>query len=116
MKDLIIRGGENIDCSEVERALVAHPAVRECSVFGLPDERLGEVVGAAVWCTDGSLSSADLCKFATGTGLAGFKAPLPINLFIHKEQLPKGATGKLDKKGLRDRYAKVVKSRPVSKL
>jgi acyl-CoA synthetase (AMP-forming)/AMP-acid ligase II len=50
MKDLIIRGGENIDCSEVEAALADHPAVRECSVFGLPDERLGEVVGAAVWC------------------------------------------------------------------
>lgn len=43
MKDLIIRGGENIDCSEVEAALSLHPAVRECSVFGLPDSRLGEV-------------------------------------------------------------------------
>tara|TARA_B110000208_G_scaffold71835_1_gene92384 strand:- start:236 stop:664 length:429 start_codon:yes stop_codon:yes gene_type:complete len=54
MKDLIIRGGENIDCSEVEAALNLHPAVRECSVFGLPDERLGEVVGAAIWCTAGT--------------------------------------------------------------
>ena len=48
MKDLIIRGGENIDCSEVEAALYKHPAVRECSVFALPDERLGERVGAAI--------------------------------------------------------------------
>jgi len=43
LKDLIIRGGENIDCSEVEHAFTDHPDVRECSVFGLPDERLGEV-------------------------------------------------------------------------
>ena len=52
LKDIIIRGGENIDCSEVEAALYTHPAAREVSVFGLPDERLGEVVGAAIWCTD----------------------------------------------------------------
>merc|ERR1719195_1086061 len=49
LKDLIIRGGENIDCSEVEAMLYPPPAIRECSVFGLPDERLGEVVGVAVW-------------------------------------------------------------------
>merc|ERR1712228_219156 len=52
LKDIIIRGGENIDCSEVEAAIYNHKSVKECSVFGLPDERLGEEVGAAVWCDD----------------------------------------------------------------
>merc|ERR1719157_191540 len=63
LKDIIIRGGENIDCSEVEAAIYSHPAVRECSVFGLPDERLGEVVGAAVWCT-GDVQAAELSAHA----------------------------------------------------
>ena len=45
-KDIIIRGGENISCIEVEEAIYAHPAVAECSVFGLPDERFGEIPAA----------------------------------------------------------------------
>eukprot|EP00928_Gymnodinium_smaydae_P093482 TRINITY_DN7768_c0_g2_i3.p1 TRINITY_DN7768_c0_g2~~TRINITY_DN7768_c0_g2_i3.p1 ORF type:complete len:602 (-),score=95.90 TRINITY_DN7768_c0_g2_i3:83-1888(-) len=57
LKDIIIRGGENIDCAEVEAALYTHQAVRECSVFGIPDERLGEVVGAAVWLQGDTLPS-----------------------------------------------------------
>jgi long-chain acyl-CoA synthetase len=51
-KDIIIRGGENISCQEVEAAIYAHPGVSECAVFGLPDERLGEVVGAVVYAHD----------------------------------------------------------------
>lgn len=111
MKDLIIRGGENIDCSEVEAALASHPSVREVSVFGLPDARLGEVVGAAVWCTTAT-TTAELSAHASKS-LAKFKVPLPENIFIHNEELPKGATGKLDKKGLRDRYSKIVERRPT---
>merc|ERR1740130_1268823 len=80
MKDLIIRGGENIDCSEVEAAFNTHPAVRECSVFGLPDERLGEVVGAAIWCEDSSITKEELSAHA-GKSLAKFKIPMPINIF-----------------------------------
>ena len=110
MKDLIIRGGENIDCSEVEAALCTHPSVRECSVFGLPDERLGEVVGAAIWIKDTSVPKEDLCAQAAKT-LAKFKVPLPINVFIHTNELPKGATGKLDKKGLRAKYSAIVEAR-----
>jgi acyl-CoA synthetase (AMP-forming)/AMP-acid ligase II len=116
MKDLIIRGGENIDCSEVEAALYAHPAVREVSVFALPDERLGEVVGAAVWCTDEEVSSSDLAATAAST-LAKFKVPLPEDVFIMAEELPKGATGKIDKKGLRARFGEIVAQRnPKSRL
>ena len=111
MKDLIIRGGENIDCSEVEAALADHPSVRECSVFGLPDERLGEVVGAAIWC-EREIHAQELCDHAART-LAKFKVPLAINIFFHNEELPKGATGKLDKKGLRDIYGKIVERRPT---
>ena len=63
---------QNIDCSEIERAFTNHPAVRECSVFGLPDERLGEVVGAAIWLTDTGVSKAALREFV-GQDLAKFK-------------------------------------------
>ena len=97
MKDLIIRGGENIDCSEVEAAIVSHPAVRECSVFGLPDARLGEVVGTAVWVTDETVTAEELSKHAAQS-LAKFKVPLPINIFFHREALPKGATGSLTRR------------------
>ena len=116
MKDLIIRGGENIDCSEVEAAIVSHDSVRECSVFGLPDARLGEVVGAAVWTTDAKATPEVLAAHAA-KALAKFKVPDPQNIFIHTEQLPKGPTGKLDKKGLRTHYSDIVAKRPIqSKL
>mmetsp|Transcript_48717 Transcript_48717/g.95536 ORF Transcript_48717/g.95536 Transcript_48717/m.95536 type:complete len:210 (+) Transcript_48717:77-706(+) len=111
MKDLIIRGGENIDCSEVEAAISTHPAVRECSVFGLPDERLGEVVGVAVWCT--KQATGDELVAQAAKHLAKFKVPLAENIFFHQEELPKGPTGKLDKKGLREKYKEVVNSRPI---
>lgn len=102
LKDIIIRGGENIDCFEVESALYKHPAVRECSVFGLPDERLGEVVGVAVW-PQAQVSPAELSAHAA-TILAKFKVPEEGNFFMVDEELPKGATGKIDKKGLRAKY------------
>eukprot|EP00656_Telonema_subtile_P053001 TRINITY_DN7541_c0_g2_i2.p1 TRINITY_DN7541_c0_g2~~TRINITY_DN7541_c0_g2_i2.p1 ORF type:complete len:419 (-),score=114.18 TRINITY_DN7541_c0_g2_i2:232-1488(-) len=114
LKDLIIRGGENIDCSEVEAALNQHAGVRECCVFGLPDERLGEVVGAAIWVQDGA--TPEQLSSTAALALAKFKVPEAQNIFIHSEALPKGPTGKLDKKGLRDTYGKVVAARAQSKL
>merc|ERR1712217_154000 len=114
LKDIIIRGGENVDCSEVEAALYSHPAVRECSVFGLPDERLGEVVGAAIWL-QGDATAADICQHCAGK-LAKFKVPEAQNIFFHSEELPKGPTGKLDKKGLREKYAASIKGAPMSKM
>lgn len=75
MKDMIIRGGENIDCSEVEAALTMHPAARECSVFGLPDARLGEVVGAAIWCTDPTTTREEILAIASKR-IAKFKVGL----------------------------------------
>jgi acyl-CoA synthetase (AMP-forming)/AMP-acid ligase II len=112
LKDLIIRGGENIDCSEVEAACYTLPAVRECSVFALPDERLGEVVGAAVFISEEGVSPADVTAAAAKV-LAKFKVPAPENVFILTGELPKGATGKIDKKGLRARFSAVVEQRGV---
>merc|ERR1712048_213956 len=114
LKDIIIRGGENVDCSEVEAALYTHPAVRECSVFGLPDERLGEVVATAIWL-QGEATAADISQHCAGK-LAKFKVPEAQHIFFHTEELPKGATGKLDKKGLRERYSNAAKGAPMSKL
>jgi len=102
LKDIIIRGGENIDCSEVEAALYSNPAVRECSVFGVPDERLGEVVGCAVWLSE-PITSAELSAHCASK-LAKFKVPLAQHIFVVDAELPKGATGKIDKKGLREMY------------
>jgi len=113
LKDIIIRGGENIDCSEVEAAIYAHPAVKECSVFGIPDERLGEVVGAAVWC-DPAVTPEELSTKAAEM-VAKFKVPLPEHIFVLTEGLPKGATGKIDKKGLRTQYGAIVQARLTGK-
>merc|ERR1712000_313929 len=76
IKDIIIRGGENIDCSEVEHAFYSYSGdvVREISVFGLPDERLGEVVGACIYMENRDVSAAQLCEHASKF-LAKFKVP-----------------------------------------
>jgi long-chain acyl-CoA synthetase len=101
-KDIIIRGGENISCQEVEAAFYAHPAVVEASVFGLPDERLGEVPGAVVRLTEGTrIDGAALSGFV-GARLARFK--LPTRIWIEREPLPKLGTGKIDKSALRAKY------------
>jgi len=115
LKDIVIRGGENIDCSEVEAVLHAHPSVRECSVFGLPDARLGEVVGVAVW-PQGCLTAAELSAHAASGKLAKFKVPLQEHIFLLDSPLPKGATGKIDKKGLREKYTGLMGGPPTSRL
>jgi len=116
LKDVIIRGGENIECSEIEVALYSHPAVRECSVFGLPDPRLGEVVGAAVWLHGDNLPTTAELSAHVASKLAKHKVPAAENIFLHSEALPKIGTGKLDKKGLRDRYSAAARGPPASKL
>eukprot|EP00941_MAST-03F_sp_MAST-3F-sp1_P006104 g6104.t1 len=113
LKDLIIRGGENIDCSEVEAALTSHTSVRECSVFGLPDARLGEVVGAAVWLTDENVTKDEILSSKGVQKLAKFKVPRKENIFIYNKELPKGATGKIDKKGMRKKFSEIVGKRQL---
>jgi acyl-CoA synthetase (AMP-forming)/AMP-acid ligase II len=100
-KDIIIRGGENISAAEVEAAIYSHPAVSEASVFGVADERLGEVPAAVVYAEDGDLEREALLDFLR-TRLAQFK--LPVHLWIETEPLPKLGTGKIDKKTLRERF------------
>jgi len=99
-KDMIIRGGENIGCQEVEAVIYDHPQVAECAVFGLPDERLGETVAAVVMRKPGTLLTAGDVASHVGDRLARFKVPQYI--YIRDEQLPRTASGKIYKRGIRD--------------
>jgi acyl-CoA synthetase (AMP-forming)/AMP-acid ligase II len=99
-KDIIIRGGENISSQEVEAACYSHPSVSEASVFGIADDRLGEVPAAVVYSEDG-VSKEALLSFLEER-IAKFKVPGFV--WIHDEPLPKLGTGKIDKVTLRERY------------
>ncbi|MBV7255561.1 acyl--CoA ligase [Pacificimonas sp. WHA3] len=101
-KDIIIRGGENIAAQEVEAAIYGHPAVAECSVFGLPDERMGEIVGAVAFLKPGEELDPEVLIDSTRDELAGFK--VPARLWIVREPLPKLGSGKIDKLTLRREY------------
>ena len=98
LKDLIIRGGENIGCGHVEAAILAHPAVREAAVYAIPDERLGEEVGATVHA-DASLDAQTLREFLSAH-LARFE--IPSLIAFSPQPLPRTASGKILKRRLRD--------------
>ena len=101
-KDIIIRGGENISCQEVEAALYENASVAEAAVFGLPDERFGEVPGAVVHVRDGEVMDVEaLCEFLTAR-IAAFKVPQRI--WISDAPLPRLGTEKIDKVSLRASY------------
>ena len=104
-KDIIIRGGENISAQEVEAAIYGHPKVSEAAVFGVADERLGEVPAAVVYSETGDLAAEDLLAFLS-EHVAQFK--LPAHVWMLSEPLPKLGTGKIDKVELRERYRKVA--------
>ncbi len=107
-KDIIIRGGENISCVEVEAAIYAHPDIAEASVFGIPDERFGEIVGAVYVVRDGaSLTDAQLTEFLSSQ-LAAFK--VPAKLWQTADALPRLGTAKIDKVGLRKTYQAMAKA------
>jgi long-chain acyl-CoA synthetase len=98
-KDMIITGGENVYSIEVEEAIMSHPAVLECAVVGLPDERWGERVHAAVVLKKGEdLSTASLVGHCRER-IAGFKCPKSV---VFLEELPKSGAGKILKRELRD--------------
>jgi long-chain acyl-CoA synthetase len=101
-KDIIIRGGENISCQEVEAALYEHPAVAEACVFGLPDERLGEVPGASVYLHPDQEASEEGLRAHVKATLAAFNTPERI--WISPDPLPRLGTEKIDKVGLRKRF------------
>jgi len=100
-KDLIIRGGENISCSEVETAVFEHPNVLEVAAIGMPHEHLGEVVAVAVVARPGvPPPSAQEIKEVASKHLAAFKVPSEI--YFWPDGLPRGATGKIQKREIRD--------------
>ncbi len=102
-KDIIIRGGENIACIEVEQALYAHPDVAEACVFGLPDAKFGEVPAAIFLAKEGmELDGEGLRAFAAAR-IAAFKVPAVF--WQSHEPLPRLGTEKIDRKLLRERYA-----------
>ena len=94
IKDLVIRGGENIGCGAVEAALVQHPDVLEASVYAVPDERLGEEVGATLQVSS-KIDEAELRTFLSGK-LASFEIPRYFSQQV--ETLPRIASGKFDKR------------------
>ncbi len=102
-KDIIIRGGENIACIEVEEAIYAHPAVAECSVFGLPDERFGEVPAAVYLLQPGETLSPEALRDYLREHIASFK--VPMHLWEAREQLPRLGTQKVDKRSVKALYA-----------
>jgi acyl-CoA synthetase (AMP-forming)/AMP-acid ligase II len=101
-KDIIIRGGENISVQEVEAAIYSHPGVSEASVFGVPDERLGEVPAAIIYSEDKTVEKAELLDFLA-RHIARFK--LPEHVWIADAPLPKLGTGKIDRVSLRQKYS-----------
>ncbi|MEL6946308.1 MAG: AMP-binding protein [Pseudomonadota bacterium] len=98
-KNIIIRGGENIACLDVEGALHRHPAVLEAGVFSVPDERLGEVVGAGVQLKPGETAKAEELSAFLMDYIAKFK--IPEHYWIGHDPLPRGATDKTDRRALR---------------
>ncbi|MCA1660887.1 MAG: acyl--CoA ligase [Novosphingobium sp.] len=104
-KDIIIRGGENISSIEVEAALYAHPDVAEASVFGLPDERYGEVPAAVYLTEEGRELDPDALRAFVAGEIAPFK--VPVKFWQVHDALPRLGTEKVDKRTLRERYTKV---------
>mmetsp|Transcript_36779 Transcript_36779/g.84698 ORF Transcript_36779/g.84698 Transcript_36779/m.84698 type:complete len:589 (-) Transcript_36779:24-1790(-) len=110
-KDIIIRGGENISCAEVEGALYDHPSILEVAAIGLPHPNLGETVAVAVILKPGERPpTVEDLKSHAKARLAPFK--VPADIFIWGEAtLPRGATGKIQKREIRERL-----KQPQSKL
>ena len=98
IKDLIIRGGENIGCGQVEAALLMHPDVLEAAVYAVPDERLGEDVGATVHCR--TPVQADALQKFLAAHLAGFA--VPRHIVFSSEPLPRTPSGKILKRQIRE--------------
>lgn len=105
-KDIVIRGGENIACLEVEAAITEHPSVLEASVFGIPDARLGEKLATVVSCReDQMIDEVELSGFLASK-LAKFK--IPEFMQFQTEKLPRIASGKIAKKQLREEAVKSI--------
>lgn len=100
-KDMVLRGGENVYCSEVETALYTHPDVAECAVFGMPDERLGEEVAAAIVPAAGATIDEAALRAHLAERIAKHK--IPARMWFLDEPLPRNANGKFVKRELKER-------------
>ena len=99
-KDMVLRGGENIYCAEVEAAIYQHPAIAEAAVFGVPDDRLGEAVGVAIHLVPDAGLDHDGLRAHLEPLLAKFK--IPEHVWILDDPLPQNANGKFLKRQLRE--------------
>jgi acyl-CoA synthetase (AMP-forming)/AMP-acid ligase II len=100
IKDMVLRGGENVYCSEVEAAIYELDGVAEVAVFGVPDDRLGELVGAAIVMTPGSMMTEDELRSRLADHLSKFK--IPERVWFLNESLPRNANGKFVKRDLKE--------------
>ncbi len=97
LKEIINRGGEKISPREVDEVLMDHPAVAQVVCFGVPHDKLGEEVGAAIVLRDGQSATEQEIRSFAATRLADFKVPKKVLIL---DEIPKGATGKLQRIGL----------------
>jgi len=100
IKDMVLRGGENVYCSEVEAAIYELDGVAEAAVFGVPDDRLGEIVGAAIVLAPGATMTEEQLLSRLGEHLAKFKVPEKV--WFLNDSLPRNANGKFVKRDLKE--------------
>jgi long-chain acyl-CoA synthetase len=102
LKDMIVTGGENVYSAEVENCLAQHPAVAQCAVIGIPDEKWGEAVHAFIMRKPGAaVTESDMIEFCKAR-IAGYKCPRSVK--IQDEMLPLSGAGKILKRELRKPY------------
>ena len=104
IKDIVIRGGENIACLEIEAILSEHPSVLEASVFGVPDERLGENLATRIALKPGKIATETEISSFLEEKIAKFK--IPSYIWFQEEELPRIASGKTAKKQMREEAIK----------
>ena len=102
IKNLVIRGGENIGCGEIEAAIYEHPKVAESIVFGVPDERMGEELAALITRKTECLLTEEEIRQHLQVHLVALK--IPRYLHIQEEPITRLASGKFDRKRVRDQF------------
>jgi long-chain acyl-CoA synthetase len=102
-KDMLIRGGENIYCIEIENVLFDHPAVIDAAVVGIPHQILGEEPGAVVFLRSGATITVDELRAYVATRLAAFK--VPVRIVFWNETLPRNPAGKVLKSELKTLFS-----------
>jgi long-chain acyl-CoA synthetase len=101
-KDMLIRGGENIYCIEVENVLFEHPAVMDAALVGIPHRVLGEEPGAVVQLKPGATATEDELRGWVASRLAAFK--VPVRVVFRRDTLPRNPAGKILKNELKGAF------------